>query len=219
MKYIKHPKIYHLPWSVGITDDDEVLTSIEQFKGRQIVITEKMDGENTTMYHNKIHARSLDSRSHITRDWVKNLHSKIKFDIPRSWRICGENLYAKHTIHYKNLPSYFMVHSIWIDDECLSWRDTEEFSTLLNLDMVPKIYQGIWKDSLFENLLSTYNSPYSDGVEGYVIRLLNMFSFEKYNQCVAKYVREKHVKIEDIHWFQKMIVINELRKEVKDATG
>lgn len=214
MNYVKHPRIYHLPWSLGITDDDEVLTSTEQFKGKEIVITEKMDGENTTMYRDKIHARSIDSKSDPTRDWVKNLYSKIKNDIPKGWRVCGENLFAEHSIHYKNLPSYFMVHSIWIDGECSSWQDTEEFSELLGLDMVPKIYQGIWDESLFEKLLSTYKSPYSEEVEGYVVRLSDKISSGWYNDYVAKYVRKDHIKNDD-HWFRRMIIPNELRKEVK----
>jgi len=39
--------------------------------GREVVVTEKMDGENTTMYCDNIHARSIDGRHHPSRDWVK----------------------------------------------------------------------------------------------------------------------------------------------------
>lgn len=52
-KYVKYPRTYHLPWSPGATDDDRVLTDEEleaNFSGRMVVATEKMDGENTTMY-------------------------------------------------------------------------------------------------------------------------------------------------------------------------
>ena len=93
-KYVKYPRTYHLPWSPGATDDDRVLTDEEleaNFVGRMVVVTEKMDGENTTMYNDYIHARSLDSASHPSREWVKNLHAQIQWQIPDGWRICGES--------------------------------------------------------------------------------------------------------------------------------
>jgi hypothetical protein len=63
MSKYKYPKSPHLPW------------------------TEKMDGENTTIATDYIHARSLDSRHHPSRSWVKNLHGIIAHDIPLGWRV------------------------------------------------------------------------------------------------------------------------------------
>lgn len=62
---------------------------------------------------NGFHARSVDSRHHISRDWLAQFHSSIAYNIPEGWRICGEYLYAKHSIFYENLPSYFLGFSIW----------------------------------------------------------------------------------------------------------
>lgn len=45
-----------------ITEDDKRLKDTTQFKNMNVVITEKMDGENTTIYNNYYHARSLDSK-------------------------------------------------------------------------------------------------------------------------------------------------------------
>ena len=47
---VKYPRTYHLPWSEGRTDDDKVLSDDSQFIGKYVVVTEKMDGENTTIY-------------------------------------------------------------------------------------------------------------------------------------------------------------------------
>jgi len=48
-------------------------------------------------------------------------------DIPAGWRICGENLFYKHTIPYRDLHTMFYVYSIWNEaNECLSWADTLE---------------------------------------------------------------------------------------------
>lgn len=68
---VKYPKTMHLPWSRSYTDDDKILRNTDHFAGREVVITEKMDGENTTMYRDFMHARSLDSKDHTSRHYVK----------------------------------------------------------------------------------------------------------------------------------------------------
>ena len=94
VKYYKYPRTYHLPWSPGINDDDKVISNINIFRDHEVVITEKLDGENSSLYSDYIHARSIDGRHHWSRDWVKNFHSKICWEIPQGFRVCGENLYA-----------------------------------------------------------------------------------------------------------------------------
>jgi hypothetical protein len=111
---VKYPRTFHLPWSQGATDDDKVLSSVKHFEGKEVVISEKKDGENTTIYSDGYcHARSLDSAHHPSRSWVKSLASSLVGSIPEGWRICGENLYARHSISYEALPSYFMVFGIY----------------------------------------------------------------------------------------------------------
>jgi hypothetical protein len=93
-------------YSPGVQSDDKVIQSVERFVGKRVILTEKMDGENTTLYSDYLHARSLDSRHHPSRDWVKRFQSEIGHNIPDNWRICGENLFAKHSVSYDNLDSY-----------------------------------------------------------------------------------------------------------------
>lgn len=118
----KYPRTPHLPWSPGFTADDIRQRDIQGFEDKEIVITEKMDGECTTIYRDFIHARSIDSRHHSSRAWVKGLQARLALDIPEGWRVCGENLYAKHSLHYSELESYFYVFAIWDENNrCLSW--------------------------------------------------------------------------------------------------
>ena len=49
MERIKYPRTYHLPYSQSKTDD-KTLSNDDQFKGMEVVVTIKMDGENTTIY-------------------------------------------------------------------------------------------------------------------------------------------------------------------------
>ena len=134
----KYPRTFHVPWSPGNTKDDKIHQDISFFEGKEIVITEKMDGENTTMMNDCIHARSLDSVDHPSRHWIKALWGKMGYQIPDDWKVCGENLFATHSLHYKNLSTYFLVFSIWDEiDTCLSWDDTVTFSQYLGLEHVP----------------------------------------------------------------------------------
>ncbi|TRZ48823.1 MAG: hypothetical protein D4S01_09695, partial [Dehalococcoidia bacterium] len=175
--YVKFPRTYHFPWSPNLQNDDRQHEDVDFFKGKEVVATEKMDGENTTLYHDYSHARSTDSRNHESRNWVKRLHGQIAHDIPEGWRVCGENLFAKHAIHYHHLPeTYFMVFSIWNDvNLSLSWDDTVMYSNLLGLKMVPEIYRGPWdKDAIHSSFLA-HSKASKDDVEGYVVRTTNSF--------------------------------------------
>ena len=207
--YLKYPRTYHLPWSEGRTKDDRALSNTNHFEGKRVIVTVKMDGENTTMYSNYLHARSIDSLSHPSQSWVRNFHSQIKYNIPEEWRVCGENLFAEHNIHYKELPSYFMLFSIWNGlNECLSWDETKEWAELLDVSVVPVIYDDIWNEDKIKKL---YSNEYSGNMmEGYVVRIADEFQYSQFRRSVAKYVRKDHIQ-EGVHqWRHKRIIKNEL---------
>jgi len=44
----KYPRTPHLPWSPGRFQEDVILADSTQFMRKTVVVTEKMDGENTT---------------------------------------------------------------------------------------------------------------------------------------------------------------------------
>jgi hypothetical protein len=69
---IKYPRTLHLPWSPGVSSDDRVLHDLSCFTNKEVVVTTKMDGENTTLYADVFHARSIDGRHHSSRDWLAN---------------------------------------------------------------------------------------------------------------------------------------------------
>ena len=128
----KYPRTPHLPWSPGATSDDVYLVSLDGFEGKDVVVSEKMDGENTSLYREGMHARSIDGRGHPSRDWVKRWHAGIAHEIPEGWRFCGENVYARHSVGYDSLKHYFYLFSVWTDENwCLSWTETEEWAELL----------------------------------------------------------------------------------------
>jgi len=170
MKPVKYPRTFHLPFSEGATSDDKISSNLSVFD-EPIVVTKKMDGENSTLYRNGFHARSLDGRNHPSRNWLKNFHSTFFYKIPDNYRICGENLYAKHSIHYKDLPSYFLVFSVWENDTCLNWNDTLSFCEMLSLKTVPVLFSGKWEKSAFDLHKYLQGSLDLTQDEGYVIRI------------------------------------------------
>jgi hypothetical protein len=208
-KLYKYGRTPHLPWSEKLSKDDRMLETLTQFFGKEVVATVKLDGENTTMYNDHIHARSLDSAHHPSRDWVKGLWGEIAHNIPDGWRICGENMFAKHTIHYHNLSTYFYVFSIWADDMCLSWDDTVEWSKLLGLTTAPEIYRGNFDYDLLRTIYpETHNG---DPVEGYVVRLTQEFNYNDFGKSMGKFVSSQF-QIGESHWMYDKITKNELKK-------
>jgi len=197
--YIKYPRTYHVPWSGYIGEDDRIQDNLDFFND-EIVVTVKMDGENTTMYRDYMHARSIDGNAHWTQSWVRQFHSTIAYNIPIGWRICGENLFARHSIKYNDLQSYFYLFSIWNDkNECLSWDETTEWAELLDIPMVPTIFRGKWVDKpeKIHNLWTTLYDESSN--EGYVVRSANKFNYGQFRYKTGKYVRKNHVTTSS-HW-------------------
>lgn len=203
---IKYPRTYHLPFSPGIGPDDRVLTSYSGFEGNVVVVTEKMDGENITWYRDYMHARSLDYDPHPSRDRIKAMWAERAHDIPDAYHICGENLYAKHSITYNNLQSYFYVFSVWAGLNCLSWNDTMEWAELLNLPFVRPMYRGPWNEDVVMELALGLNK---DTQEGLVVRVDDEFHYKDFRYKVAKYVRENHVQTHG-HWMRQMVTPNKL---------
>lgn len=205
-KHVKYFRTYHLPWSESVADDDIVRTA-PFTEGDEVVVTIKMDGENFTGYHTgDTHARSLNSGAHVSRDYVKAYWKAIAYNLPEGWRVCGENLYAKHSIHYDNLKSYLYVFSIWNDkNECLGWDETVEWAELIGIDLVEVIYRGPYNEAEIKKAFL----PFKEEHEGYVVRSASGFKYEEAAQNIAKYVRKNHVQTSE-HWMFQEVVPNKL---------
>ena len=212
---VKYPRTFHLPWSPGMNRDDRMMADASVFEGQQVMVCEKLDGENTTWYRDYMHARSLDSDAHPSRNWVKNLWAQHGYEIPEGWRVCGENMYAKHAIHYTKengnpLSTYFYMFSIWNEKNfCLAWDETEEWAELLGLTLVPVFYKGIWNMDVI-NALNKRMESNPGTIEGYVVRLSQSYHYSEFRQVCGKYVRKNHVQNNHGHWSTQKIIKNEL---------
>ena len=212
IKY-KHPRIYHVPWSEGLKNDDRMHKNMEIFDGVEVVVTEKMDGENTTMYNNVIHARSVDSQNsnHPSRDRVKKMWGDIAYKLTHDMRICGENMYAEHSIKYDNLDSYFYLFSAWFGTLSVPYKALPVYAKEFGFATPKILYQGIYDEEKIKSLYKTNSNEEmivnGNIVEGYVIRPVGCFWHKfgdvKYPFCesYAKFVRKNHVQTDE-HWLK-----------------
>lgn len=212
---VKYPRTLHLPWSDTIgPDGDHVLESTSLFEGQEVVVTEKLDGENTTLYRSHLHARSLDSGHHPSRGWIKNFHARLAPHIPLGHRISGENLFALHSIFYESLPSFFLVFGVWQGADLLSWDETSALCAELEhksgepLPLVPLLFRGLWNEKTVRELYPRA-SQFGPESEGYVVRLAGHLKRDEWSRSAAKYVRPRHVQTGP-HWMLKPVEKNGL---------
>ncbi|MEV6579845.1 RNA ligase family protein [Streptomyces sp. NPDC051582] len=199
-----YPRTPHLPWSPGAAADDVRAAGLAGLAGHEVVVTEKLDGENTTLYADGLHARSLDSGHHPSRAWVKGLQSRIGAGIPAGWRVCGENLYARHSLPYEDLDSWFYGFSVWDGEHCLDWDRTVSFLHGLGTPTPRVLWRGVFDERALRRLrLDTTRQ------EGYVVRTAGAFARADFGRSVAKWVRGGHVQT-DTHWMYAQVVANGL---------
>ncbi|RKE19675.1 RNA ligase family protein [Streptomyces sp. TLI_171] len=202
---VHYPRTPHLPWSPGAAADDLRSGDLSGLAGAEVVVTEKLDGENTTLYADGLHARSLDSAHHPSRAWVKGLQGRIGAHLPAGWRICGENLFARHSLAYTDLDSWFYGFSVWTaEDRCLDWDATVRFLRRLGVPAPRVLWRGRYDERALRALKFDLNRQ-----EGYVVRTVDGFDRGEFGRRVAKWVRPQHVQT-DTHWMHAAVVENGL---------
>jgi hypothetical protein len=208
----KYPHTPHLPWSPGFdAEEDMVLESTDQWTGTEVVITEKMDGEGTSMYRDNYHARSTSYAPHPSRSRARAIWGTVRYDIPVGWKLCGENVSAVHSIKYTELPAYFLVFSIWDETMlALDWDSTEEWCGMLDLFTVPVLWRGMWNEGKCREIIDGLDLTRQEGV---VIRPAGRYDWDHIADkqgVMGKWVRRGHVTTDE-HWMKKPVEWNILK--------
>ncbi|MYM54975.1 RNA ligase family protein [Thalassovita mangrovi] len=202
----KYGRTFHLPISPGATSDDKIMSSLEGLNESDLVVTEKMDGENTTIHSGGSHARSPDSRYHPSRDWLKAFAAAVSPQLAENERIVGENLYARHSVAYDALPSYFLGFAWIIGDEIQPWDLTLLRFEELGITPVPTLYRGAYTADLVVELAGSLDLT---SQEGFVVRIAGAFQEADMPTRMGKYVREGHVQSET-HLMKADLIPNRL---------
>jgi hypothetical protein len=201
----KYNRTYHLPWSPGTTSDDRISDDVDALLGTEIVITEKLDGENCGMTDEGVYARS--HATFTTSAWsreVRQLHKlSVEDELGDGVFLFGENMEGIHSIEYSNLESYFYIFGIRDNDIWIPWEKVEEYSYLLDIPTVPVLFKGVVNSAkelqqIVEDLVSK-PSELGGQREGIVVRTAGMFHNDDFADNVMKWVRKGHVST-DVHW-------------------
>jgi hypothetical protein len=211
----KYGRTFHFPFSPGTTSDDRINQDYWQDISQinSIIHTEKLDGENNCLSKFGVFARSHATPT--TSAWTRAIRERwqlLKNDLGK-YEIFGENLYAIHSIEYKNIEDHYFVFGVRELDHWLSWEETAFIAAAFDLPTVPIIEtcNQLQSKTLFEkHFLEMVQQPSVFGsvdiqnhqpctLEGIVTRNADAYEVEDFAKNVFKYVRKGHVKTDE-HW-------------------
>jgi len=215
MEARKYGRTYHYPFSPGTTSDDRIQKEywkyIQQMK--QIIHTEKLDGENNCLNQYGVFARShaTPTTSPCTNN-IRQRWEHIKNDLG-DIELFGENLYAIHSIEYKKLEHYFYVFAVRYLDTWLCWEEVQFYAAAFDFPTVPVLDtisilqdETTYKNNLLmltnqHSAFDSYDVASKDicTLEGIVSRNIDEYPVDKLGENVFKYVRKGHVKTNE-HW-------------------
>jgi hypothetical protein len=212
----KYGRTYHFPFSPGTTSDDRINHTYWEDIQRidKIIHTEKLDGEN-----NCLNQFGVFARSHVApteSPWTNQIRERwqlMKNDLG-DIELFGENLYAIHSIEYKNIESYYYIFAVRCLDKWLSWEEVKFYAAMFDFPTVPELgineVRSISEEILKQQILSLAAEPSIFGSidtqlnndctrEGIVTRNTEEYPVSDFARNVFKYVRKGHVKTGE-HW-------------------
>ncbi len=206
---MKYPRTFHFPFSPGAKNDDRIAPDYDSLIGVPIVITEKLDGENTCLNEAGVFARS---HSAPTRNpWAGYLWQywdMLRYQL-HDIELFGESLYAIHSITYSDLKSYFYLFSVRQGEQWASWDEVKLYAHMVEMPIAPILFEGTLSTAqdLEKLVLKLAQEPSSlcdinilpAPREGVVVRLQTSFSNDDFATSVLKWVRKDHIQT-DAHW-------------------
>lgn len=137
----KYARTLHAPISLGTTSDDRFMPTgyLKAFVEMDLVLTEKLDGQNNCFNKHGVFARSHVSPS--VHPWDQPLWQRyelIKHDL-KEIELFGENMYGIHSIAYNKLESYFYLFAVRQGKQWLSWEEVRFYAALFDFPTVPEI--------------------------------------------------------------------------------
>jgi hypothetical protein len=200
----KYPRTYHFTDSPGLQNDDRHQKDVTNLIGVPVVITEKLDGENTGITQGGVYARSHAAyTTNSWAQWVRQLQSRIGYQLSEDVFLFGENMEGIHSIEYFNLKSFFYLFGVKELEMFLSWEEVEDYAFLLDLEIAPVLFKGTFnnEDELNKKVdeLTQGRSQLDGNLEGIVCRVQSSFSSSDFQNNVVKWVRKDHVSTDE-HW-------------------
>ena len=209
MENTKYFRSYHFPFSKSSTSDDRISKDYSFLENKEIIITEKLDGQNNSICKGGVYARShAEYSNHKWDKVIWDIHARIGHQLDEETYIFGEGMGGIHSIEYKGLSSYFYVFGVRVGNEWLKWDDVCLHADMLELPTVPVLARGTFSDIKAEVERHVIQPSTLEGVdtitkreemEGVVVRTTCGFTQEESHKHLLKHVRAGHVNTGD-HW-------------------
>jgi hypothetical protein len=181
--FVKYPRTPHLFGSKG-TDDDKHLGAAESARflaDASLIVEEKLDGTNVGIHFGSDGKMALQCRGHLI---TEGMHPQ--YDLFKQWAVVkrpaleerlgdrlilfGEWVYARHSVHYRQLPHYFFEFDIY-DKEARAFLSLERRLSLIEgagIQTVPVLHAGALDRGQLEALIgpSRFDSRFENPISG-----------------------------------------------------
>jgi hypothetical protein len=236
-EFVKYPRTPHLFGSKG-TDDDKRMSeaeSIQFIADHSLIVEEKIDGTNVGIHFTPDGKMVLQCRGHLIahgmhpqydlfKQWTAVKAATIEKRLEDRYILFGEWVYARHSVHYRQLPHYFFEFDIYDKDQedflCLEKRLS--LMEGAGIETVPVVHQGTIGREELQNLIgpSQFDSEFENPLtrctdnlmEGLYLRIEAGGSVSGR----AKFVRPEFVEKvkQSTHWQHQAMVPNLLKEGV-----
>lgn len=221
---IKYPRTKHFHNLGAATRDDLILdkTTIKGFLNPpDVYLEEKIDGANMglSILDYKIIAQNrshyVNSKYHfqfkLLDQWILD-HSADLWEIleDETTILYGEWVYAKHSIHYTELPDYFVAFDLYDKTEgrFYSCKRFEEKLAGTTIKIIPVIKKDLFTEvSQIVDYVKTKSQFYNGPVEDVYLRKCN----EKWLEKRSKIVRHDFLSGNE-HWSKGIIERNHIKR-------
>lgn len=156
----KYPRSLHAQISLGSTSDDRFMPNgyVHALSNYDLIITEKLDGQNNCFNKNGVYARSHATPTELPWDKTMiELWKLIKHDLGNGdLELFGESMYAIHSIEYSKLEHHFYLFGVRESGRWLSWEEVKFYASMFDFPTVPVIdlkkpLKDFIKEGLSEN--------------------------------------------------------------------
>ncbi len=226
--FTKYPRTPHLFGSRG-TDDDKHMSEADSLRfiaDASLIVEEKLDGTNVGLHFSSTGELVLQCRGHLItegmhpqydlfKQWAMVKRPTLREMLQDRYLLFGEWLYARHTIHYRQLSHYFYEFDIYdkLQARFLTYAQRMELLSETGLQTVPVVHRGAISRKELPNLItpSAFEACFEHPETGVVDNLMEGLYLRIESQDAvsgrAKFVRDEFTeKIKQSeHWqYQKM---------------
>ena len=229
--FLKYPRTPHLFGSTG-TGDDKYLSEAESERflaDESLIVEEKLDGTNVGLHFTAAGKLVLQCRGHqitegmhpqydLFKQWAVVKRPVLDQRLENRFILFGEWLYARHSVHYRQLPHYFFEFDIY-DKNSGAFLSLERRLALLDgtgIHTVPVIHRGPVARTQLETLIgpSLYDSRFENPTTKRTDKLMEGLYLRTESGGVvsgrAKFVRSEFIEKvkQSTHWQHQPVVPN-----------